>query len=141
MKLTSSFLFLYCQYKKCNVMENITNKQTFREYLDECFRKKRVEISYVQRFFRMSVNKQNKILDKLIEKYNSEEYINRWHKRNMTPENKLWWILFDWCVENYEAEREGDLCVMYTINNEYVLRGMFGQGGEVTMYKKNLNTI
>lgn len=120
-------------------MENITNKQAFREYLDECFRRKRVEISYVQRFFRMSVNKQNKILDKLIEKYNSEEYINRWHKRSMMPENKLWWILFDWCVDNYEAEREGDLCVMYTINNEYVLRGMFGQGGEVTMYKKNLN--
>ena len=120
-------------------MDSIANKQAFREYIDERFRKKRVEISYVQRFFRMPVNKQNKILDKLIEKYNSEEYINRWHKRNMTPENKLWRILFDWCVENYEAEREGDLCVMYTINNEYVLRGTFGQGGEVTMYKKNLN--
>lgn len=143
-----SHCFLYYnitnEQKMGQLLENFlyTNeKDDFQAFLQKKYNDKRIERSFVKRFFELEKTKQNKILDKTIEKYNSDEYINRWEKRSMEPENKLWWILFDYMSVRYECESINAYSVEYVVNNIYHIVVDFGQGSHIYIYKKNLNTI
>lgn len=128
-------------------MSDLMNKylssthESYADFLKERYNKKQIETKWIKKFFGLPVKTQNRILDKTIEKYNSDKYIDRWEKRSMEPENKLWWILFDYISIRFECESINAYSVEFVINNDYHIITDFGQGSHISMYKKNINTI
>lgn len=86
------------------------------------------------------------IVEKVIKKYESDEYKDRWYNRGIEPPCDLYWFLF------YYAEKYGDECTpegrywkeygnmftsaMYQING-YTFQRMDGQGSVIKINRPN----
>lgn len=89
-------------------------------------------------YFSNNLNKFSEFVEKVIKKYESDEYIDRWYSRGIEPPNDLYWFLF------YYAEQYGRECdinewkqygniftgQLYYYNN-YYFQIMHGQGSTI----------
>ena len=83
-------------------------------------------------------NKFNQFIEKVITKYNSDEYQDRWYKRSIEPQESLYWFLYEYafrygreCNEE-EWDQYGNIFTssLVTINRYYFNR-MNGQGSAI----------
>lgn len=79
-------------------------------------------------------------IDRCIEKYDSDKYINSWYKRGIEPPNDLLFLLHTWAEKNGDEITEGTSMspfnnVAYGIDNKYVIRIIYGQGAAVQAWK------
>jgi hypothetical protein len=95
---------------------------------DELVREDRAKERFANRIKSMSVEKQDEWMQKIIARYNSDEYIDRWYKRGIFPPNWLFErireFIFDNGVEVGETE-DGSPIYQY---NHWKMNCLYGQG-------------
>lgn len=117
--------------------------------LDEYFeslRKSEEILDYQLTKFKNKFDKNNnfvEFVEKVIEKYDSDEYINRWYKRHIFPPEDLFWFLFSYAekfgreADQKEYQEFGNMFTssMFFING-YYFNLMNGQGSVIKVIKK-----
>lgn len=89
--------------------------------------------------------KLNDLIDKIIDKYSSKEYRDRWYSKGFEPEESLYWFLFKYAkkygniADESEYYKYGNCFTseMHVINGYYIMR-MDGQGSVIKIIKKIL---
>lgn len=89
-------------------------------------------------------NNINEFISKVIKKYESKRYKNRWLNRNIEPENSLYWFLLSYAHKYGQkcSEEEWDkysnefTTEMVSISN-YIIMRMDGQGSCVQIFVKS----
>lgn len=99
--------------------------------------------SQLERFHNKFSSYFKDVVDKVTAKYDSDSYIQRWHKMGYEPPEHLYWFLF-WYAEKYgrtatkeEYIKYGNMftSAMFYINGFYFGR-MDGQGSIIQIYKQ-----
>lgn len=94
-----------------NFLETEEGKKEFEEYFHNVERKNKVRELQLERLHQSGKFKE--FTEKVIAKYSTHEYVNRWYDRGIEPEEALYWFLF------YYAKKYGTEAT----NNEYDLYG------------------
>lgn len=110
------------------------------EYSEKFEREDRILESQLERFHKYTNFEE--ILEKIINKYNSKEYKDRWYSRSIMPPETLFWFIYNY-AEKYgrAATREewdtyGNMFTssLYYING-YIFNQMDGQGSIIKITK------
>ena len=117
-------------------------KKSFELYMAEIVRKKNITIRQLERFHLKG--NFNEFVEKVIDKYNSDNYRERWYKRGIEPIEELYWFLFEY-AKLYGREATDDEWVkisnMFTTAlyycNGYFFERMDGQGSCINIIKEN----
>jgi hypothetical protein len=79
-------------------------------------------------------------IEKLLKKYDSDEYVNREYKLGYEPRNQLLWLVHDYaekyCKECYDEKYLNDFTASAYYIGSYVIQMMIGQGSVVTITKQ-----
>ena len=100
-----------------------------------------IDNKYIDKFHDMSIERRAEIIEKLIKKYNSDEYYNReMFKCHREPTCYLFWLLNDY-AEKYgeelpDKENNPFPYTVRLIDGKYVIRVMHGQGSVVQVWDK-----
>lgn len=128
------------------LIESEESKKNNKEYFDNIQKRKDIVESQVDRFFeyiRISEYSEfARIVEKVIAKYNSEEYVNRWYSRSIEPQEELYWFLFEF-AKKYGSEATEEEWKEYgnIFTHElyyyggYYFNLMYGQGAVVQIEK------
>ena len=92
-------------------LETEEGKKEFEEYFHDVERRENVRDSQLKRLHQSGKFKE--FTEKVIAKYSTNEYADRWLKRHIEPEEALYWFLFFY-AKKYGTE---------ATNNEYDLYG------------------
>ena len=114
-------------------------KRSFEEFAKELARSDEYCNRQVERFKKHAEYRLDEVLEKIIKKYDSDEYVCREYQLGYEPRETLLWVAF-----NY-AEKYGQPCEdpqylnaftekMYTIGS-YVIQVMHGQGSVIKINK------
>ena len=104
------------------------------DYINKIKKEQRIAKYHVDKLSRYGSD----FINKVITKYDSDEYINRWCKRGIEPPEKLKFILLR-VAEKYGIETEGTTPFTFSA---YLYKGfrfeqLIGQGSAVNIYKLN----
>jgi hypothetical protein len=100
----------------------------------------KIRNSQLKRFHNCS----NKVdfIERVIIKYNSDKYKNRWYNKNIEPPYDLYWLLFDYAIEygRIATFNEYQKYSNFFVNSMYVVNGygfmrMDGQGSVIKVIK------
>ena len=103
-------------------------------FLDELSNK------YIDKLHSMSLENRSELIDKIITKYESDEYKDReMFKLHYEPRCTLYWYLDDY-AEKYGEELPNDENNPFPhsirmIDNKYIVRKMYGQGTVIDVWK------
>ncbi len=95
---------------------------------------------YIDKFHSMPLDKRSELIDKIISKYESDEYKDReMFKLHYEPRCTLYWYLDDY-AEKYGEELPNDENNPFPhsirmIDNKYIVRKMYGQGTVIDVWK------
>lgn len=104
--------------------------------------KLRMEDLQLKRFHSKYKNNLESFIDKVIVKYNNDNYKNRYLKRNIDPPLDLYWFLFEYAAKygrnatKDELEKYGNCFTdsMFFING-FLFHKMNGQGSSISIIK------
>lgn len=120
-----------------------TGRKKWFKDIDEWYRQQDVEekqrqtfiLRWINRFRHLNTDDRIKIIDKINEKYQSKEYINRWYSKGIEPPTPLLDLLYEY-AKQYGGKRKnskGDY--VYEIDGHFIYN-IFGQGGFYTHIEK-----
>jgi hypothetical protein len=95
---------------------------------------------YIDKLHSMSLENRSELIDKIITKYESDEYKDReMFKLHYEPRNTLYWYLDDY-AEKYGEELPNEENNPFPhsirmIDNKYIVRKMYGQGTVIDVWK------
>jgi hypothetical protein len=120
-------------------MESEEGKESINRYAKKLQRKEEHMNRWVQKFKTRCESDLDRSIEKLIEKYNSDEYRDREYKKGFQPREKLLWIVWNYakryckrCNENtYANQFTGE---MYYVGS-YIIQIMHGQGSILVINK------
>lgn len=122
-----------------NYLQSEEGKRSLDNYIKRMKKSKDRVNSWVERF----ENRQDRslLIKKIIEKYNSDAYINRWYFRNQEPPEKLYWVLMshaevygrECTPEEWEKYGNAFTSVLLFCNGYYFMR-MDGQGSFIKVF-------
>lgn len=114
--------------------------EDFLRFLDKVNFVDKLNEKYFKKFESFSVEKQNKLIEKIIEKYSSKEYKDREYSKGRMPDEYLYHILF-----LYASNRCPDISEKYSnlpffagafrINKKFDIVKYLGQGTLYQIYK------
>lgn len=93
----------------------------------------------IQRFHSLTSSQRDTFIKNVIEKYNSNEYKERWYRMGIIPPEDLYSLIFDY-GEQYGIPLESDNPFTngkYLIDNKWVTEMMIGQGTVVNVWEKD----
>jgi hypothetical protein len=130
-------------------LQSDEGKKSATEYFQNIKRKENIGNRHLDIFHNKygDVDKFVEITDKVISKYNSDNYIKYWYNRGIEPPDSLYWFLFKYAKkygrkcnkkewEQYGNTFTAELCFI----NGYYFNQMNGQGSVVHI-TKDLATI
>lgn len=122
------------------IIDSIDFEKNISEFVDQLSKKDEILNKQYVRFDRLCDFAQ--FTDKVIEKYNSTEYRNRWFNRNIEPPEDLYWFLYFYVVKygrkcnNDEWEKYSN---MFSTNlifyKGYYFNRIDGQGSLIKIIK------
>ena len=129
--------------KKLNdLFYSAEGKKHFSEFFDRLKKEQEIEIKQFERFNR--IGNFVEFTEKVIAKYNGDNYKNRCYSRGIEPPEDLFWFLYSY------AERYGRVCNQKEWNkygntftsalyfcNGYYFNKMVGQGSVIEVIKQN----
>jgi hypothetical protein len=132
--------------EKHKKMLDMINSDSFQKALDESvskmIKRQEIRISKIVKFYNKYDDIINELIDKVISKYNSEEYYFKETSIGYEPRTKLFWLIRDYfkeygreCIEE-EYEKYGNMFTrdMYYYKG-YIAHIMDGQGSVVNIFK------
>lgn len=114
--------------------------EEFTSFLDKINFMDSLYSKYINKFSSFSLEKQNKIIDKIINKYESNEYKNKEISKGRVPENYLYHILYLYASSHCPDvdDKYSDLPFFvgaFQINKKYEIVKHMGQGTLYKVYK------
>ena len=115
----------------------MTNQNSILEGCFDDFIKKiehinRIEDKYVDKLHSMSLQERKSLIERIIQKYDSDEYVNKEYRLGREPQRLLFGILYEYAVlygVEIDTENENVFCYgHYIIDSEFVWRIYLGQG-------------
>lgn len=124
--------------------ETEEGKKSIEEFVQEFNNRKIIEERHVQVLHDKFGDSIDSIIEKIISKYESDKYKDRWYKRSIEPECMLYNVLYDYAkflnsiasneqIEQYGSEVFGG-DVAYILGS-YFLQIIHGQGSAVIVVK------
>lgn len=112
--------------------QNSILKNGFVEFIKKIEHVNRIEDKYVDKLHSMSSQERKTLIERVIQKYDSDEYVNKEYRLGREPQRSLFDILYKYAVVygvEIDTENESVFCYgHYIIDNEFVLRIYLGQG-------------
>lgn len=114
--------------------------EDFLRFLDKVSFNNKLDDKYIDKFKLFSTEKQNRLIEKLIKKYESKDYKDREYSKGRMPDEYLYYFLFLFasrycpCVDENYSELpffEG----AFRINNKFDIIKFLGQGTLYKVYK------
>jgi hypothetical protein len=129
-----------------NWLDSEEGRKRVDDYFDKIYKKNEIQDSQFKRFNQFGNFEE--VVEKVIKKYNSDKYRDRWYSRSIEPPESLFWFLFRY-AEKYGREcnkkewrQYGNMfsSALFFCNGYYFNR-MDGQGSVVQVTKKNFVRI
>lgn len=102
--------------------------------------KKRFKDRWIERLKKYIEPNVDLVIEKLLKKYDSDEYVNREYKLGYEPRNQLLWLVYDYaekyCEECEDEKYLNDFTASAYYIGSYVIQMMIGQGSVVTITKQ-----
>ena len=114
-------------------------KAAVDKIVDEILTQEKVESKYIEILHNMPYEKRAEIINKIKEKYDSDEYYSREiHKCHREPMTCLYWVLFFYATKygkQMTQEKDNPFTHdVYLIDNKFVIRLMYGQGSVIDLW-------
>ena len=121
-------------------LESEEGRESIRRYAQKIYNKEMVRRRWVQKFKDRYENDLGTILEKLIAKYDSDEYVNREHKLGYEPRQPLFDLVWDYAQEYCKEYRGKKHLTPFTVGayniGSYVIQLLSGQGSYIRIDKK-----
>ena len=112
--------------------QNSIFENGFIEFIKKIEHVNRIEDKYVDKLHTMSSQERKSLIERIIQKYDSDEYVNKEYRLGREPKRSLFNILYKYAVvHGVEIDTENEsvfCCGHYIIDSEFVLRIYHGQG-------------
>lgn len=97
--------------------------------------------SWIDKLHDLSVCERDVFINKVIKKYTSDEYIERWYKRSIEPECYLYSLIYEYGKKygsRLPDEKDNPFPhTSYLIDDKYIVRIMIGQGTVFDVWEKD----
>ena len=115
--------------------------------LYEKFVKKYIQVTKIENMqlerFHNNCDDKVAFIKKVINKYNSKEYKDRWYKRGIEPMEDLYWFLYDYATiygreangKEYDEYAHMFTSNMFIIEEGYAFMRVDGQGSHIDVFK------
>jgi hypothetical protein len=115
-----------------NFMESEEGKKSMDNYVKKLIEEDERRDRNVERFKARYENNLDEVIEKLMDKYYSDEYVTREHKIGYEPREKLLWLVYEYATKYCkpcEDERYfNDFTADAYYIGSYVIQLMIGQG-------------
>ena len=127
-------------------LQKIRNWQkNIADFADKLNREEEIKTNQLERLYKSG--KFLELIQKVIEKYNSDKYIDSWYKRGIEPPKSLFWFLLEYAekygreCEEQEWKQYGNMFTssLFFIDGYYFNR-MDGQGSVIQVKKQECIT-
>jgi hypothetical protein len=102
-----------------------------------------IKAQQLARFHSLEYDKKVNFIEKVIAKYDSDEYVNRWHKRGIEPEEMLYFFLYEYARKygrpcySWEWKKIASSFTVDMFNtNGYYFQWIVGQGSKIIITKE-----
>jgi len=102
-----------------------------------------INTQQLARFHLLDSTKQVEFIEKVITKYNGDEYVNRWYNRGIEPEEMLYFFLYEYAIKYgrpclaWEWEKIASSFTVDMFNtNGYYFQRIVGQGSKIIITKE-----
>lgn len=126
-------------------LESEEGKKYFKEYFDKIEKKEKMLENQLNRFHSKYSDSSSFVnfIDKVISKYESDSYKDRWYNRGIEPPNNLYWFLYEYCNKfgrkcTFSEYKKHSNCFTSYLGNikGYYIRRMDGQGSVIDVIKE-----
>lgn len=136
--------------KMNNFLTSDEGKKSVEDYFGRIEKQNAILKSQLDRFHATNPDL-DELIPKIIDKYNSNKYINRWYSRSIEPPEDLYWFLYEYAngygdglyepdPRIYECMRKGfinDFTTSGFIIGNWFISRMDGQGSVIHIDKMN----
>ena len=124
-------------------MKSEKGQKSLEEWANKINNRDAILTSQLERFNKKFDHSFKNIVNKIILKYDSDSYFNRWRKRHIEPPEDLYWFLFKYAkeygreatIEEYKKYGNMFTSTMFYIHDFYFGR-MDGQGSVMQIYER-----
>lgn len=120
-------------------MDSPEGKKSMNDYVQKLIEEDRRRDRNVERFKARCENDLDGTLEKLMDKYYSDEYVRREHKIGYEPREKLLWLAYSYATKYCKPCEDEKYHNMFTADayyiGTYVIQLMVGQGSALRIDK------
>lgn len=121
--------------KLSSFLDSPEGEEFTRKYFEKIAKGELILQSQLERFHKNYANRFEEIILKLKNKYNSKEYVLKWHNRGYEPPENLYYFLFSY-AKKYGREPTEDEATLHgnmftgdmAVVHGYIFNMMYGQG-------------
>ena len=129
--------------KMLEFLESEEGQKSLQEWANKINNEAAILTSQLERFNKKFDHLFKEVVNKIVAKYDSDAYVNRWYNRHIEPPETLYWFLFEYAERyGHEATKEeykkyGNMftSAMFYIHDFYFGR-MDGQGSVMQIYER-----
>ncbi len=126
-----------------DILKKIEGSNSFLEVALDRYLKERKIIDMQLERFHNNCDDKVAFIKKVINKYNSKEYKDRWYKRGIEPMEDLYWFLYDYATiygreangKEYDEYAHMFTSNMFIIEEGYAFMRVDGQGSHIDVFK------
>lgn len=124
-------------------LDSEEGKKSMEEFAQKMVRKQEREDRWVEMFKSRCENDLDGAIEKLMDKYYSDEYVNREYKIGYQPRERLLWVVLDYATKYCKPCEDEKYLNMFTGDayyiGSYVIQVMHGQGSVIRIDKIETN--
>jgi hypothetical protein len=133
-----------CQFNKSleatrNFLESDEGKKELEQYFEEDRKSEEILSQQIERFHKKYSHRIYELIEKIKNKYNSDEYYLRWTKRGIEPPTDLYFFLYSYAEKHCKECTDEKYLNMFTGKAYYignhVIQIMHGQGVAIKIDK------
>ena len=120
-------------------LDSEEGQKSMDKYLEKLHRKQEHLKRWVEKFKARYENNLDEVIEKLMKKYESDEYVNREYRLGYQPREQLLWLVWEYarlnCKECDEEKYYNDFTGGAYYIGSYVIQIMHGQGSVLVIDK------
>jgi hypothetical protein len=120
-------------------LDSEEGKKSMERFAETVERDNQFRNRWVERFKKYSEGRLDEVLEKIIDKYDSDKYVNSEYSKGYEPREELLWVAFNYATENCEVCEDQKYINVFTgcayYIGSYVIQIMHGQGSVIKIEK------
>lgn len=130
---------------KHSILEEALDKNNMKSYFNDIIFERDNKEKYLKRIHDLSIFDLERLVDSVIAKYNSVDYINKEHRLGYFPRTPLYWLFLDYIVKYGQDLHEIDVKIdidndcpfpnVTYIFDRYRIKCMQGNGSSIDVVK------